>query len=226
MFQRSCREIFPYVVGLIFINQKEKISCCGTGTIVNPRGLILTANHVLKGSGWGMMANRNFIGRVPGTFGGSYQLVAKFPEHDLALIHIPNLPLDGLKKPMDWLFTDLRYGQPVGSFGYPAPKVDVDFILQKDGSVAELHSIEMALRFKSYFIAGPYLAPPSKTYTLDSFAYGGHSGGPVFDREGRLFGVMVQTELSREKGYEISYCTAVALSNIQSELVQAQIQRP
>ena len=37
---------------------------------------------------------------------------------------------------------------------------------------------------------------------------------------------MVQTELSREKGYEISYCTAVALSNIQSELVQAQIQRP
>ena len=173
-----------------------------------------------------MMANRNFVDRAPDSFGCSYQLVAEFTEHDLALIHIPNLPLDGLKKPMEWLFTDLRYGQPVGSFGYPEPKISADIIPQKDGSVATLHSIEMFLRFKSYFIAGPDPSPPSKTYTLDSFAYGGHSGGSVFDREGRLFGGMVQTELRQEKGYEISYCTAAALSNIQSELVQAQRQRP
>ena len=118
----------PYVVGLVFTHQKKLGWSCGTGTIINPRGLILTADHVLKGEGWGMIASRNFLTRVPESFNCSYQLVASFPEHDLALIHIPNLPLDDLKKPMDWLFTDLGYGHPAGSFGYPVPKVDVDDI--------------------------------------------------------------------------------------------------
>ena len=213
----------PYVVGLVFVNQKKPPGVwSGTGTIINPRGLILTANHVLKDEDWKLMAVRNFVGRGPNIFVGNYQLVEGFPEHDLALIYIPNLSLDGLKKPMDWLFADLQYGHPVGSFGYPVPKIS-----QKANRAGRAVDIEITLRFKSYFIAGSNNRPPlSKTYTLDSFTYGGHSGGPVFDREGRLFGVMVQTELRREKGYEISYCTAVALSNIQSELVQAQRQRP
>ena len=50
----------------------------------------------------------------------------------------------------------------------------------------------------------------------------GTAAAPFLIERGRLFGVMVQTELRRGKGYEISYCTTGALSNIQSELVQAQ----
>ena len=171
------------------------------------------------------MAIRNFVGRPAGISEGSYQLVEGFPEHDLALIHIPKLSLDGLKKPMDWLFADLEYGHPVGSFGYPAPKFSQEATMTGQLVHTDVHT-EMTLRFKSYFIAGPRRPPPSKTYTLDSFTYGGHSGGPVFDREGMLFGVMVETELRQGKGYEISYCTAVALSNIQSELVLAQRDKP
>ena len=191
----------------------------GTGTIINQRGLILTANHVLKDASWGMRAIRNFVARPPEFFEGPYQTVGRFPEHDLALIHIPNLSLDELKKPMDWRFADLGYGSPVGSFGYPDPKIS------KKGSKARvIIDINMILRFKSYFIAGLDRSSPSTTYTLDSFAYGGHSGGPVFDREGRIFGVIIETELHMKKGYEISYCRAAALSNIQSELIQAQRQ--
>ena len=222
MFQRPCRRINPYVVGLVFMHKKNPPGVCyGTGTIINPRGLILTANHVLRDDDWILMATRNFVDRAPEIFECSYQTVERFLEHDLALIHIPNLSLDGLKKPMDWLFADLQYGHSVGSFGYPEAKIN-----QKTTGARQLVDIKIALRFKSYFIAGSNLPPPSKTYTLDSFAYGGHSGGPVFDREGRLFGVMIQTELRREKGYEISYCTSAALSNIQSELVQAQRETP
>ena len=142
----------------------------------------------------------------------------RFQEHDLALIHIPNLPLDELEKPMDFLFENLKFGHSVGSFGHPVPRIS-----QEGDTKKRFININIALRFKSYFIAGSAaLSGTSKAYTLDSFAYGGHSGGPVFDSEGRIFGVMVQTELHQESGYEISFCTAVDLSNIQSELIQAQ----
>ena len=218
MFEKSCRKLFPYVVGLAFHKQQSEKEppqiSVGTGTIINQQGLILTANHVLKDASWDMKAARNFVApRPPKFFKGPYQTVGRFPEHDLALIHIPNLSLDGLKKPMDWLFSGLVYGSPVGSFGYPDPRIS-----QKGTDLL----IDMILRFKSYFIAGLDRLPPSTTYTLDSFAYGGHSGGPVFDREGQIFGVIIETELHIKKGYEISYCRAADLSNIQSELIQAQ----
>ena len=78
----------PYVVGLVFVNQKKPPGVwSGTGTIINPRGLILTANHVLKDEDWKLMAVRNFVGRGPNIFVGNYQLVEGFPEHDLALIY-------------------------------------------------------------------------------------------------------------------------------------------
>ena len=223
MFKRACRIIKPYVVGLTFFNQSTLEYSVGTGTIINPEGLILTADHVLKDSGWGLMANRNFTDCGPKIFKGGYQAVRKFPEHDLALIHIPNVSLDGLKGPLDCLFTDLESGEQVGSFGYPEPKFSADAIPPKANNAANIVNmdINITLRFKSYFIAGATKPLHSKTYTLDSFAYGGHSGGPVFDTKGRLFGVMVRTELRQGKGYEISFCTAAALSNIQTELTHA-----
>ena len=127
MFEKSCRKLFPYVVGLAFHKQQSEKEppqiSVGTGTIINQQGLILTANHVLKDASWDMKAARNFVApRPPKFFEGPYQTVGRFPEHDLALIHIPNLSLDGLKKPMDWLFSGLVYGSPVGSFGYPDPR--------------------------------------------------------------------------------------------------------
>ena len=203
----------PYVVGLC--SPKGGI---GTGTIISPGGLILTADHVLRAESDDIMVGRNFVGRVPECLSLRYQSVARFPEHDLALIHIPSLPLDDVTTPIRWQFSRLGYGSPVGSFGYPHS--------QLEWSVAQhsppLLSVTMILRFKSYFISGFSPGPPSKTYSLDSFAYGGHSGGPVFDTEARVFGVMVQANLDRARGYEVSFCEAVALSNIQSELVNIQ----
>ena len=213
MFQRSSREIMPYVVGLF-----SHGGGLGTGTIISPKGLILTADHVLTGASGEVTVCRNFVGRVGECFNLRYQSVARFPEHDLALIHIPSLPLDDVETPIRWRFSGLWYGSPVGSFGYPHS--------QFEWSVAQhsppLLSVTMILRFKSYFISGFSPDPPSKTYSLDSFAYGGHSGGPVFDIEGRVFGVMVRANLDRARSYEVSFCEVVALSNIQSELVNIQ----
>lgn len=226
MFKKACRKIKPYVVGLTFFNQSKPEFSVGTGTIINAEGLILTANHVLKDDSWVLMANRNFTDRGPKIIKGAFQAVGRFPEHDLALIQIPNLSLAGLKEPLDCLFTGLKTGEQVGSFGYPEPRYHADTIPPKTNNSANVVNVDLniTLRFKSYFIAGAVRPLQSKTYTLDSFAYGGHSGGPVFDKKGRLFGVMVRTELHREKGYEISFCTAAALSNIQSELFHAQKQ--
>ena len=223
MFQSASWKIMPYVVGLVVPSQGSPGELgIGTGTIINRRGLILTADHVLEGTSGDVVVSRNFIGRVPECFNLRYQSVARFPAHDLALIYIPNLPLDDVNQPMEWLFSDLRYGCPVGSFGHPAPQVERSTVHHSQ----TLIDITLILRFKSYFIAGFSPNPPSTSYTLDSFAYGGHSGGPVFDEEGRIFSVMVRANLDQTRGHVISFCEAAALSNIRSELVDAQRRVP
>ena len=63
MFQRPCRRINPYVVGLVFMHKKNPPGVCyGTGTIINPRGLILTANHVLRDDDWILCQGRSKFG--------------------------------------------------------------------------------------------------------------------------------------------------------------------
>jgi len=82
--------------------------------------------------------------------------------------------------------------------------------------------LEPDLQFKSDFISAPDPDPPKIAYTLDSFSYSGHSGGLVFDIDGRIIGVMSQTRLhpNQEDGrqLEISYCIVTSVANIEKEV--------
>ena len=212
----------PYIVGLF--TPKTGI---GTGTIINRRGLILTASHVIQGEAGFIVVARNYMDRLPESLNLQYRLVERYPSHDLALIHVPGLPLDGVDVPSTFRFEGLGYGEPVGSFGFPAATYDVS---QSHSLDSTLVSITLTLRFKSYFISSsfpgppPEEGPPSKFYSLDSFAYGGHSGGPVFDADGNIFAVMVQSNV--EQGNHISFCEAACLSNIRKSLLHYQAHAP
>lgn len=227
MFQKAARRMFSHIVPLIFVNGPQPI--CGTGTIVNRHGLILTADHVVPAeTGRTLLAGRNLIDQPPPMFLVQFSPYRRFPEHDLALIEVSQLPMDQINKPVEFSFQKLSYGHPLGSFGFPQPLVTVEQIQQAGGSAPNL-IVGMTLRFKSYFVAGiddvdqrepgPW---KSLSYMLDSFAYGGHSGGPVFDSEGRVVAVMSKMHLHQRGQYEISYCYAKSVANIINELRSLQ----
>ena len=62
--QHPCKRIMPHVVGLTFYNESkpegQQVSV-GSGTIINPQRLILTANNVLKDGRSGLMSTEDFI---------------------------------------------------------------------------------------------------------------------------------------------------------------------
>jgi hypothetical protein len=226
MFQDAAYYVMPYVVPLFFFKGPD--FCCGTGTIIDPSGLILTANHLVPSDpAFSLFAGRNYSSKAPPEIlNTDFEVVKRFDIYDLALIRCPQLPLKDIKAPINFLVDLLSYGHPLGSFGYPQPPSNVDRKIVS-GRMKVLTNTVMILRFKSYYVAGvgrPNLnqnSPGPRTvisYELDSFAYGGHSGGPVFDSAGNVVAVMSNTFLHKLGQYEISYCEAVAIKNIATEL--------
>ena len=213
MFQDSCSEVMVHTIGMVFTHRKRANFSLGTGTILNSDGIVLTANHVLRDTSWQMTVSRNFQGRLPECFHCTYELIRRFPEHDLALIRIPDIPLDDLKNPLNISFSRLDYGFPVGSFGHPFPE-----IASTSHATATFTDITIILRFKSYFVAGINHVSDSKCYVLDSFTYKGHSGGPVFEPEGNLVGVMTRGFRDKSNENAVAFCEASCLTNIQTEL--------
>ena len=214
MFSRSNR-LVPYVVGLATIDRQLVASNTGTGTIINNKGIVLTASHVLQSASGESLVGINLIGKPPVCKSFAYREICRFPEHDLVIVQFDGLHLNTIRKPPQFLFRDLEYGHQVGSFGYPIPEVEISHPPNLDGPLV---SVTMTLRFKSYFVASRFPGTPSVFYSLDSFAYGGHSGGPVFIWNGKICAVMVRTNLEPRNRYEVSFCEAVALSNIKSDL--------
>jgi len=228
VFRLAAERVHARVVALGFHSGAGMSS--GTGTMITDRGLILTANHVIpEAAGYALVAGRNYSDdRVPLMQPTRFEVVERYPEFDLALMRCQDLPLDGVGEPVEFQFDRLHPGTALGSFGYPQP------ILKREdrlvgGKPRPLISVIMYLKFKSYFVAGvgrpdfDVDAGPHQfvTYQLDSFAYGGHSGGPVFDVDGRIVAVMSLSYLKEPGGYEVSYCDAVGVENIRDELATA-----
>jgi len=215
----------------------------GTGFFIDPAGYFLTARHVVEGvkvEGTRLMQTPS-----PGNWGmqmvGSLELVAEWPEYDLALLkadfeknsnssHLigrsgfPYVPAE-LQPQED--------GTPVYAFGYPLPQAPAPIPIA--GGAAFAGYVGLGPRTTSAIIASTLehtrmvqTGAEAQVYVLDKALNYGNSGGPVVLTEtGKALAVCARFQpvlIRQPAGAAVMipslYGVATSISNIASQLNQ------
>lgn len=164
----------------------------GTGFVVGDGQLVATNNHVIPDSL--DEANRErlviFAGRGKAADMRSVTVVARDPEHDLALLRISGSPLKPMRLSGD---AAVREGRAVALTGFPVGMVLGLYPVTHHGIVAAVTPIAIP------GLGGKDLSPqaikalrePYDVYQLDATAYPGSSGSPLYDpATGEVLGVI------------------------------------
>lgn len=166
----------------------------GTAFLVCSNPLVLVTNeHVVTDDDGDLLDDL----RV-GPFGGDpeYQEIDHFAwadEIDFAVLVIDASTSD--EPTTLWAGDPLPTGTPVASLGFPAPQTrDTD-----DPDAAGVW--QLSKRLTTGYVSQaeyPWVNDegepfPEPVYELSALVYGGNSGGPCFDREGRVVGMMMSS---------------------------------
>lgn len=185
-------------------NRNELLSesvTSGSGFIIDPAGHVLTAGHVAVQPGWVVEAKgpdgRNYIGRV----------VAVKKDTDAALIKLRGVenaaPVRPVAQPC------LAKGEPIFSLGKPKQQGDVARL----GEVTSM-SFGRPVTYKGFGY--------SDAMVLKLETRKGESGGPVFNSNGHLAGMVVST-LSDGTGRHLNLAHAIT-APVLAEFVCANTQ--
>ena len=159
----------------------------GSGFVIDPAGYILTAGHVAMAPGWRVEARgpdgRSYKGRV----------VKLLKNNDLALIKLERT--SGLRPVMPSDSPCLKVGEGIFSLGKP----------RKSGDTARLGEVA-SMSFGRAVTYDDFGYPDAMVLKLETRK--GESGGPVFNTNGDLTGMLVST-LSDSSGRHLNLAHAV-----------------
>ncbi len=151
----------------------EKIGVCqGSGAIISPDGIIFTAKHVTNGGG-------TFIVTLDDGTKYTTDICLESQEYDVAFLKIKpdrQLPIVKLSN-----LSDMRVGDPVFIMGSPFGSenfnsVSLGIISAKQRNLDEAQDYGYGWKV---------------TFQSDATAEPGNSGGPVFNLDGQVIGVLV-----------------------------------
>jgi S1-C subfamily serine protease len=172
----------------------------GTGFVVGDGRYVATNNHVLPE----VLdeANRErlavFAGHGTTQDVRTAKVVARDPDHDLALLEIAGAPL----KPLRLAEGAVREGQDVAFTGFPVGMVLGLYHATHRGIIAAVSPLAIPA------LGGKDLSPqaikamrePFDVYQLDATAYPGNSGSPLYDPDtGDVIGVINSVFVKRTK---------------------------
>jgi len=139
----------------------------GSGAVIDPRGYILTNNHVIKD------AQRLEVTLADGSkFPG--RLIGTDPDNDLAIVKII-APADKLKALILGTSSDLKVGQKVLAIGNP-------FGLNETLTTGIISSLGRSIRSQDNAIIEDLIQ-------TDAAINPGNSGGPLLDSKGKIIGI-------------------------------------
>lgn len=175
--------------------------CQGSGCIVDPAGIVLTAKHMTGGTSGSYVVTTDS--------GDKYRVkyVVEDREHDVAFLQL-DLPA-GTRLPAARFadLSDVRVGDAVFAMGSPLGRVNINSV-----SLGVLSA-----RQRDFSGVAPY--GWRVLFQSDApGAYPGNSGGPVFDIEGRVIGIIV-----RGYGPGLNYSVPVAVVMYDLDTVRAAL---
>ena len=136
----------------------------GTGFNIDPRGVIVTNHHVIENA-------QNMTIKFPNGDIFKADHWSSRPEIDLAVIGLKGESLPAV---------------PLDSSGFPSRGDKIRVV----GNPLGLNNIVAEGRVKDYL---QLKDRPGRIFTIDAPIYRGNSGSPVFNREGRVVGVIFAT---------------------------------
>jgi S1-C subfamily serine protease len=164
----------------------------GTGFVVGDGGLVATNNHVIPDNL--DEANRErlviFAGRGKSVDMRSVTVVARDPDHDLALLRVAGKPLKALKLGSD---SRVREGQEIAFTGFPVGMILGLYHVTHRGIVASISPVAIPGLGGNDLSARAIkaLRDPYDVFQLDATAYPGNSGSPVYDpATGEVLGIV------------------------------------
>jgi len=162
---------------------RSQVTHFGTGTLIDPVGLILTSTTVVNSGA------RNIEVYLPGGRVGAARIIKVVPEKEISLLRVDDyaelLPPGRRHLPCLELGKSehLRIGAPAFSFGNAFHSIETDDqIVMAAGIVSGRMDLEEKHVESTY--TGPVL---ETTAALNS----GMDGGPLVDRDGKLIGLLI-----------------------------------
>jgi len=151
-----------------FLEPVPQAGGSGSGSIIDPRGYVLTNNHVIAN------AHRVFITLACGTrFDGT--VVGTDPENDLAVLRFHPPSCTTLQTIPYGDSSSLRVGQKVLAIGNP-------FALERTLTVGIVSGLGRPIRISRQHIVRDMIQ-------TDASINPGNSGGPLLDSQGRMIGI-------------------------------------
>jgi serine protease Do len=162
---------------------RSEVTHFGTGTLIDPVGLILTSTTVANSGA------RNIEVFLPGGRIGSARIIKVVPEKEISLLRVDDfsrlLPPGRERLPFLELGKSgkLRLGSPAFSFGNAFHSIETD-----DKVVMSAGIISAKIELKQKHPESTYIGPVLETTAaLNS----GMDGGPLVDRDGKLVGLLI-----------------------------------
>jgi S1-C subfamily serine protease len=183
----------------------------GTGFVVGDGGLVATNNHVIPDNL--DEANRErlviFAGRGKAVDMRSVTVVARDPEHDLALLRVSGKALKALKLGND---SRVREGEEIAFTGFPVGMVLGLYHVTHHGIVASISPVAIPGLGGDDLSARAIkaLRDPYDVFQLDATAYPGNSGSPVYDPgTGEVLGIVNSVFVKGTKESALEHPTGI-----------------
>jgi S1-C subfamily serine protease len=140
----------------------------GTGFLINTSGYIVTCNHVIENS------NSIYVRGINNDFSTKYEalVVSRDKINDLAIIKVRNASIRSVSYTFKWTVCDV--GQEVFTLGYPLKDSMGEEIKLTNGIVSSSSGYQGDIT----------------TYQITVPIQPGNGGGPLFDKNGSIVGII------------------------------------
>jgi serine protease Do len=213
----------------------------GTGFFVSKEGHLMTARHVMLNKRTGNLYGPSEIevqkpGRTPSHIGKATAILRDWPAFDLALLKfdlskvstVPEIPMSYQLEYLDIEFNVPAEGEPVYSFGYPLPDVQLKKSAQVSvGLTYFCPRTTSAIISSHHRFIGPITIHGKfpTHYVIDKALNYGNSGGPIVIQDsGKVISVCVRFQPVDipQSGMKITipslYGITTSLKNIEADL--------